>query len=131
MNIVIDESTLFEITVKWEPVECKNQNGKIIEYNIQYYEQDKENETITNATTMLGFTITDLQPLTVYVIRVAAVNSAGTGVYGDITAETKPCKLKLFSVSMSYLNVCVWLLSGLYLQYMHGSLYHAYIMMKT
>ena len=43
---------------------------------------------------MLEYTITDLQPLTVYVIEVAAVNDAGIGIYGNIIAKTMSCKLQ-------------------------------------
>ena len=94
---MIDEITVFTITVKWEPVDCMYQNGVITEYIIQYHKQDRKNETMVNATTtsMLEYTITDLQPLTVYVIEVAAVNDAGIGIYGNIIAKTKSCKLQL------------------------------------
>ena len=96
---MIDEIKVFTITFKWDPVVCMHQNGVITEYIIQYYRQDRENETIVNATTsMLEYTIIDLQPLTVYVIEVAAVNDAGIGIYGNITAKTKLCKLQSFSL---------------------------------
>ena len=65
-------------------------------YIIQYHKQDTENETMVNSTSMLKHTITDLQPLTVYVIEVTAVNDAGIGIYGNITAKTKSCKLQSF-----------------------------------
>ena len=96
---MIDETTVFTITVKWEPVDCMYQNGVITEYIIQYYKQDRENETMVNATTStLEYTITDLQPLTTYVIEVAAVNDAGIGIYDSIIAETKLCKLRSFNL---------------------------------
>ena len=95
---MIDEITVFTITFKWDPVDCMYQNGVITEYIIQYYKQDRENETMVYTTNMLEYTITDLQPLTVYVIEVAAVNDAGIGIYGNITAKTKSCKLKPFSL---------------------------------
>ena len=101
-NTMIDNTTVFTITLKWEPVDCMYQNGKITEYIIQYHPQDRENETINDTTVMLEFTITDLQPYTVYVIRVAAVNDAGIGVYGTLTAETTPCRLKSQSVCVLY-----------------------------
>ena len=95
---MIDEITVFTITVKWDPVDCMYQNGVITEYIIQYYKQDRENETMVNTTSMLEYTITDLQPLTVYVIEVAAVNDAGIGIYDSIIAETKLCKLQSLKV---------------------------------
>ena len=95
---MIDEITVFTITVKWDPVECMHQNGLITEYIIQYYKEDRENETMVYTTSMLEYTITDLKPLTVYVIEVAAVNDAGIGIYDNITAKTKSCKLQSFSL---------------------------------
>ena len=51
-------------------------------------------------------TIHDLQPSTTYVISVAAVNSGGTGVYGNVTASTLPCELAHINVtSIRYLCV--------------------------
>ena len=85
---------MFNITVKWDPVDCIHQNGLITGYSVQYYQQGRENESMNDTTAMLEFTITDLQPYTVYVIGVAAVNDAGIGVYGNVTAKTIPCKLK-------------------------------------
>ena len=67
---------------------------QITEYIIKYHPQDREKGTVNDTTVMLEFTITDLQPYTVYVIGVAAVNDAGIGVYSNVTAETTPCKLK-------------------------------------
>ena len=46
---MIDEITVFTITVKWDPVDCMYQNGVITEYIIQYYKQDRKNETMVNA----------------------------------------------------------------------------------
>ena len=77
--------------------------GVITNYTIQYYKQDRENETIVNSTSVLEYTITDLQPLTMYVIEVAAVNDAGIGIYGKITAKTESCKLQSFSLLESSL----------------------------
>ena len=93
---MIDEITVFTITVKWDPVDCMHQNGLISEYTIQYYKQDRANETMVYTTSMLEYTITDLQPSTMYVIEVAAVNDAGIGIYGNIIAKTKSCKLQSF-----------------------------------
>ena len=106
-NIVIDNTTVFSITFNWKPVDCMYQNGKITEYIIKYHPQDRENETMNDTTAMLKFTITDLQPYTVYVIGVAAVNDAGIGVYGTLTADTGPCKLNSQCVYMCVICVRV------------------------
>ena len=83
-NIMIDETTVFAITVKWDPVDCMYQKGVITNYAIQYYKRDRKNETMVYTTSMLEYTITDLQPSTMYMIEVAAVNDAGIGIYGNM-----------------------------------------------
>ena len=71
------------ITVQWEEVPCADQNGAITRYSVQYEVEgsgNAQNMTVNGATTT-ETTIEDLIPSTTYSIQVAAVNSAGTGVY--------------------------------------------------
>ena len=82
----------FSITVKWQAVPCIQRNGNITEYTLSYHKQD-DSETYDGSSSGKMFTIRDLQPSTTYVISVAAVNSGGIGVYGNVTAVTLPCEL--------------------------------------
>ena len=75
-------------------------------YTIQYYKQDRENETMVYTTSMLEYTINDLHPLTVYVIEVAAVNDAGIG-YDSIIAETMSCKLQSLKLVHKMISILV------------------------
>ena len=81
------------ITVQWGSVPCIHQNGAITGYSVQYGVMgsgDTQTVTVDGARTT-HTTITGLNPSTTYSIQVAAVNSAGTGVYSDAeTAETLP-----------------------------------------
>ena len=77
--------TTFSITLQWGPVDCIQRNGEITGYSVQYAVlENGSTETVnvsgdaTNETT-----IPRLEAATSYFIKVAAVNSAGTGVYSD------------------------------------------------
>ena len=77
--------TYSSITVQWGPVNCIHRNGEITGYLVQYeFQENGSTQTVnvsgdaTNETT-----ITELRAATNYSIKVAAVNSAGTGVYSD------------------------------------------------
>ena len=90
--------TTTSITVWWGAVDCINQNGNITGYLVQYALQGSRegNRTveIANGDSSGGMhNISGLLVSTAYTIEVAAVNSAGTGVYSDpITAETLQSK---------------------------------------
>ena len=83
------------MTVQWRPVPCIHRNGNITGYSIRYHKQGREEEEHQKnipAENTTGF-INELQPSTVYVIEVAALNGAGTGSYESIITSTLPCKL--------------------------------------
>ena len=82
--MAVSFNSLTSITVQWGSVSCRHQNGQITGYSVQY-------EAVGNSET--GFvmvsgdssggtvTISGLTRRTMYTVQVAAVNSAGTGVY--------------------------------------------------
>ena len=74
--------TPFSITVQWGPVDCIQRNGEITGYLVQYAVQKSDTtQTVNVSGDTNETTITGLEPATSYVIKVAAVNSAGTGKY--------------------------------------------------
>ena len=81
------------ITVQWGEVPCIHQNGAITGYSVQYGvvgSGSTQTMTVSGASTTQT-TISGLNPSTTYSIHIAAVNSAGTGVYSDPEmAETLP-----------------------------------------
>ena len=84
------------MTVQWKPVPCIHHNGNITGYSIRYHKQGREQEEHRKnipAENTTGI-INELQPSTVYVIEVAALNGAGTGIYGSIITSTLSCKLQ-------------------------------------
>ena len=105
-SVSVTDTTATTITSHWGPVSCRDQNGEITGYLLQY--EANENETLSfsgdgeaesgsgsesgsrSAQTVTVYgndvtetTLTGLMSSTTYSIRVAAVNSAGTGVYSD------------------------------------------------
>ena len=75
--------TSFNITVQWRPVDCIHRNGNITGYSVRYGVHNSVNKQVVDvmggATTET--TITGLNATTNYSIEVAAVNSAGTGIF--------------------------------------------------
>ena len=77
--------TSSSITVQWGAVDCIHRNGDITGYTVRYGVQGN-GSTQTVSVSGGGATMTTISGLTAsteYSIEVAAVNSAGTGVYSN------------------------------------------------
>ena len=82
-SVRVSEVTSSSITVQWGPVDCIHRNGNITGYSVLYREIESAMENRTINIISLQVTITGLTPSTEYTVSVAAVNSAGTGVYSE------------------------------------------------
>ena len=92
-------STTSNITVQWGAVDCIDHNGDITGYSVRYgvqgtAEGDRTVKMATGDSSGGMYTIPGLNSSTTYSIQVAAVNSAGIGVYCDppVIIETLPSK---------------------------------------
>ena len=85
-------STSTSITVQWGAVDCIHRNGDITGYSVQYGEVGS-GSTLTMSVSghsVTETTISGLMSSTTYSIQVAAVNSAGIGMYSDLhTVQTE------------------------------------------
>ena len=92
------------IAVHWEEVDCINTNEVITGYIVQYGRESAEGERTVERVlvTEASINITGLIPSTVYTIQMAAVNSAGTGVYSDVI--NVPTEGRLTTTSHSSLH---------------------------
>ena len=82
-NFSLVSQTPTSVTVTWEPVLCMYRNGLITGYVIKYNELNTglvSNKTI-GGDNMRMFEITGLKPSTQYEIKIAAMNSVGTGPF--------------------------------------------------
>ena len=90
-SVSTSDVTSSSITVQWGAVDCIHHNGDITGYSVRYGVQGSgstQTESVSGGATTEA-TISGLTHSTTYEIEVAAVNSAGTGVYSNsITAET-------------------------------------------
>ena len=86
-SVSVSEVTSSSISVQWGAVDCIHRNGDITGYSVRYGVQgsavgDRTVEVVsggdTTQTTISGLTLS-----TTYSIEVAAVNSAGAGVYSN------------------------------------------------
>ena len=89
-NVGTSSGTFSSITVQWGAVDCIHRNGDITGYSVRYGVQGStETQNITESDHNETTTISGLTHSTKYSIEVAAVNSAGTGVYSSpISVET-------------------------------------------
>ena len=79
------------ISVQWEMVPCTDQNGAITSYSVRYVETES-GSTQTVSTTERQLVISGVSTSTNYSVEVAAVNSAGIGVYSSpilVTTDRK------------------------------------------
>ena len=90
-SVSISDVISISITVQWGTVDCIHRNGDITGYSVRYGVRESgstQTESVSEDATTEA-TISGLVPSTSYVIEVAAVNSAGIGVYSDpLTVET-------------------------------------------
>ena len=85
------------MTVQWGAVDCIHRNGDITGYSVRYVAQ-WSGHVQTKSVSGGGATqtiISGLIPSTNYSIEVAAVNSAGTGVYTDAVFVLTPGTLEI------------------------------------
>ena len=74
------------LVVQWGAVDCADHNGNITGYSVRYQVVGSPNTQRVVSVSGSGTTetmISSLMPSTNYSIEVAAVNSAGTGEYGN------------------------------------------------
>ena len=81
------------ITVQWGRVNCSHHNGHLTGYSVRYGVQGNHNTQTMNVSgeSVARVTISNLTVSTTYEIEVAAINSAGTGIFSQaIKATTQP-----------------------------------------
>ena len=84
-NVTVTGVTSSTISVQWGSVPCIHQNGDITGYSVQYEVMGSGNTQTMNVTGagVTEATLSNLTPSTTYSVQVAAVNSAGTGVFSN------------------------------------------------
>ena len=76
--------------VTWNSIECIDRNGLIIDYEVQFQEQESEVDVAGGVVDVIGrtYTVGGLTPATHYTFRVAGVTSGGTGPFSPATVVT-------------------------------------------
>ena len=93
-SVSTSDVTSSNITVQWGAVDCIHRNGDITGYSVRYgvqgsAEGDRTVMMASGDSSGGMYKISGLNSSTTYIIEVAAVNSAGTGVYsGPISVLT-------------------------------------------
>ena len=84
-SVNTSDVTFSSITVQWGPVDCIQRNGDITGYSVRHGVQGDESTQTVNVSGggTTKTTISGLNSSTTYAIEVAAMNSAGIGVYSN------------------------------------------------
>ena len=107
-SVNVSDVTSSSVIVHWGPVQCIHRNGDITGYSIKYgVNGSGSTQTMTvSAVSMTEVIISGVQFSTTYFIEVAAVNSAGTGVYSSptqvIVSEGKKSSHRKISLRYCY-----------------------------
>ena len=97
----VSELIFSNITIQWGVVDCIHRNGDITGYIVRYEVQGSgstQTESISGGAATETI-ISELIPSTNYSIEVAAVNSAGTGLYSNVS-------FLLTRGTLSYIIIC-------------------------
>ncbi|XP_078235246.1 ephrin type-A receptor 8 [Pogona vitticeps] len=99
------------ITLLWQ--EPDQPNGIILEYEIKYYEKDKEMQSYSTLKSKgNGTTISGLKPATRYIFQVRARTSAGCGKFSQaVEVETTKATPRYDTTTVIW--ICLTLISGL------------------
>ena len=87
-SVSVSEVTSSSITVQWGAVDCIHRNRDITGYSVQYGVWENESTRTRSVSDATEITIAGLVSSTLYEIQVAAVNSAGVGVYSVVFEGT-------------------------------------------
>ena len=84
-DVLISDKNPFTITINWRPVKCIHRNGDITGYSVRYGIQGNGSMQTVNVSggDSTNTSISELKSSTIYSIEVAAVNSAGIGMYSN------------------------------------------------
>ena len=109
VDLIFLSSTSSTISIQWEAVPCIHRNGRITGYIIRYKEVCGGvfiNESVNGDQREAN--ITGLQSSTFYDIRIAAVNSVGTGPFTsiDLNASTSGILLLVNFASLCQKFLC-------------------------
>ena len=84
-DVLISDKNSSTITISWRPVKCIHRNGDIAGYSVRYVIQGNGSMQTVNVSRgdSTKIAISGLKSSTNYSIEVAAVNSAGIGMYSS------------------------------------------------
>lgn len=89
-TVVMGKSTKDSVSVFWNPIDCNKTNGDINGYRLMIKSSYAYESYQVHNSNIMNYTITQLNPSTQYIIKVAAQNFVGTGEYSHpITVKTK------------------------------------------
>ena len=93
------------ITVGWDPVECIERNGEIINYIVRFGPEGGVQSNYQTVDTTRTDSFSGLSPSTRYSFSVAAVNSAGAGPFTATPLIVETSGIYMVNLKIS-LHIC-------------------------
>ena len=95
VSVSVSKVTSSNITVQWRPMDCIHRNGDIRGYSVQY---GSETVSVSGDSSGGMYVISGLRPTTTYSMKVAAINSAGTGPYSSPLTQLTASMITMYTM---------------------------------
>ena len=126
-DVLISDKISSTITMRWRPVKCIHRNGDVTGYSVRYRIQGNGSIQTVNVRgeNSTDKSISGLKSSTTYSIEVAAVNSAGIGMYSNPLNVTTSVAGNFFQLKRIKYIQCILCISILII--LHINFYYCYI----
>lgn len=83
LNVSVEASSSTSVIIRWEPPPVEQRNGQITGYKIRYRKQKKAIQVETTAANIRYYELQNLDKLSKYQVKIAAININGTGPFSE------------------------------------------------
>ena len=86
----------------WDELSCVERNGALTGYRIEYGTTTFDNNKMLMGASNTTVIVTNLNPDTNYMFRVAGVNSNNIGIQSSVTQRTPPSGIEIYKWGTQY-----------------------------
>ena len=104
-SVAIVDTSPTTLGLQWTPLDCRHANGEITGYSVSYGEEGSERRKTLTVHGATKASLSLLRSSALYVVSVAAINSAGVGPYSDTIAAPTTSKSSLLQL-YGWVNNC-------------------------
>ena len=112
--MTLTHSTFSDLTIQWTPVPCIYHNGHLTGYSILYGPVGDTLVELVSEGYSTEVIVSGLAASTEYSIQVAAVNTAGVGVYSEpLTIRTRESEIHTHTHTHTHYNILTLIIISL------------------